>query len=268
MASTMRPAACAGAIAALCDHAATMVEFFDRALRQPVKCDRFDIFYDAVRPELRRDPGSAWSSDTAADWCGRAAVDAAVEDALRRGRETIRHAPIVEAARSRFRDLDAERKTLLKTASKLYPAAIRECLDCGLTDTACRAVEHLGDVLRGLRDLCESGEWTNYRLTLSDAIEKAGAWSAKMSTAAARTRRGKGPGGRKPSEKYPEKMRKKIIKDRDREERKRNPESLKTWIPAWAKKNGMGSALAKGMYAAERARLRRLKKQLQKPRTN
>jgi hypothetical protein len=237
MASTMRPAACAGAIAALCDHAATMVEFFDRALRQPVKCDRFDIFYDAVRPELRRDPGSAWSSDTAADWCGRAAVDAAVEAALRRGREPIRHAPIVEAARSRFRDLDAERKTLLKTASKLHADAVRECLDRGLTDTACRAVEHLGDVLRGLRDVCESDEWTDYRLTLSDAIHKARVWSAKGAAAASQTRQGNGAGGR--PLKWSDALKRRILKDHATYLKvcKRNgekPRKQTAWVTSWA----------------------------------
>jgi hypothetical protein len=154
------------AIAALCDHATTMQAFFDRALRQPVECARFDIFYDAVRPALRRDPGSGWWCDTAADWCGRRAVDDAVKL-----RKDVAVADIVEAARAKFRDLDTERKTLLETASKLYPAAIRECLDRGLVDSAVRAVEHLGDVLRGLRDVAD--DWSDHRGALTVAVERA-----------------------------------------------------------------------------------------------
>jgi hypothetical protein len=154
------------AIAALCDHATTVQAFFDRALWQPVECARFDIFYDAVRPALRRDPGSGWSCDTAADWCGRRAVDDAVKL-----RTDVAVADIVEAARAKFRDLDTERKTLLETASKLYPAAIRECLDRGLVDSAVRAVEHLGDVLRGLRDVAD--DWSDHRGALTVAVGKA-----------------------------------------------------------------------------------------------
>lgn len=180
--ATDKPAASAaqpsGAIAALCDHAARMLAFFDRALSPLVECKRFDIFYAAVRPELRRDPGSRWWSHTAADWCGRIAVDAAVDDALRLGHETIPNARIVEAARSQFRKLDAERMPLLDAVSTLYPAAVRECLNHGMPDTAHRAVEYLGDVLRGLRDVSEGDEWNDHRKPLSVAIEKASVWAA------------------------------------------------------------------------------------------
>jgi hypothetical protein len=174
------------AIAALCDHATTVQAFFDRALWQPVECARFDIFYDAVRPALRRDPGSGWSCDTAADWCGRRAVDDAVKL-----RTDVAVADIVEAARAKFRDLDTERKTLLETASKLYPAAIRECLDRGLVDSAVRAVEHLGDVLRGLRDAAD--DWSDHRGALTVAVGKARVFAGAPPKGAANKPKAKRP---------------------------------------------------------------------------
>jgi hypothetical protein len=183
-----------GAIAALCDHAATMLAFFDRALRPPVECDRYDIFH-AILPELRRYPGSGWGSNTAADWCGRSAVDAA----LRLGHETIPYAPIVDAARSKFRDLDAERKALLDAVSTLYPAAVREWLNRGMPDTAHRAVENLGDVLRGLRDVSEGDEWSDHRKVLSVAIEKARGLAAPLVEELKKPAAAPTPGDEKPA---------------------------------------------------------------------
>lgn len=65
----------------------------------------------------------------------------------------------------------------------------------------------------------------------------------------------KGIGG--PKKKYPPGLRRKIIADRKKEERKKNPEPLKTWLTSWATKHEMTRAEAKKMYDAEKAAIRR-----------
>jgi hypothetical protein len=65
----------------------------------------------------------------------------------------------------------------------------------------------------------------------------------------------KGVGG--PKKKYPPKLRAAIITDRKREEKKRNPEPLKTWLTTWATAHDMKRAEAKKMYDAEMAAIRR-----------
>jgi hypothetical protein len=62
-------------------------------------------------------------------------------------------------------------------------------------------------------------------------------------------------GGR--PKKYSDKLRQAIIADRKKEERKKNPQPLKTWLTSWANDHDMKRADALKMYNAEMAAIRR-----------
>lgn len=64
------------------------------------------------------------------------------------------------------------------------------------------------------------------------------------------------PAGGRPR-KYSDSLRQAIIADRKREQRKKNPQPLKTWLTSWATKHNMKRADALKMYNAEMAAIRR-----------
>lgn len=64
------------------------------------------------------------------------------------------------------------------------------------------------------------------------------------------------PAGGRPK-KWPASLRRAIIADRRREERKKHPEPLKTWLTSWATKHDMKRADALKMYNAETVAIRR-----------
>jgi len=67
---------------------------------------------------------------------------------------------------------------------------------------------------------------------------------------------GRPPAGGRPK-KYSNPLRQSIIAERKQEERKKNPEPLKTWLTEWATKHDMKRADALKMYNAEMAAIRR-----------
>ncbi len=193
---------------------------------------------------------------------GASEVRAAVREAIR---EAVRWGSLFKEVEARIKALDAAADMLVQYAA---PERYENPPDEDLVVDP----EHGTYVNRPTRDqadrdyIARHEQFAEVLEALAPFIEEEPPAAAGSSPAAKKTsdkqsqsRSRKGVGGRK--KKYPAKLRAAIVADRKREEKKRNPRPLKTWLTAWANEQDMKRAEAEKMYEAEMAVIRRAVKE-------
>lgn len=165
-----------------------------------------------------------------------------------------------------FRDYLSQREQLLSrdTWRRLLADVVFESREwerlspkvVSLSEQVAREVQRVGRVSSGIEPL----DWQRRkRVRLRKALDLLHPYAqppkARGSSPMPRSSRRPAAGGR--PKKYSDELRHAIIADRKQEDRKKNPQPLKTWLTSWATAHDMKRADALKMYNAEMAAIRR-----------